>query len=46
MNKGSGELPCPQVDEEFRQRDTYREGYLTDPPDLSIFDNQFEPDDE
>ena len=46
MNKGFGELPCPQVDEEFRQRDTYREGYLTDPPDLSIFDNQFEPDDE
>lgn len=31
-------LPEPEVDEDFRQRPAYQEGYLTDPPDLSVYD--------
>jgi transposase len=31
-------LPEPEVDEDFRQRPAYQEGYLTDPPDLSKYD--------
>ena len=32
-------LPFAQIDEDFRQRDTYLEGRLTDPPDLSIYED-------
>jgi transposase len=46
LNQDSGELPFVEVDEEFRQRDAYREGSLTDPPDLSIYEKLFEVDDE
>ena len=31
-------LPDPEVDEDFRQRPAYQEGYLTDQPDLSVYD--------
>jgi hypothetical protein len=31
-------LPEPEVDEDFRQRPAYQEGYLTDHPDLSVYD--------
>ena len=31
-------LPEPEVDEDFRQRPAYLEGYLTDEPDLSVYD--------
>jgi transposase len=31
-------LPEVEVDEEFRQRPAYQEGYLTDQPDLSVYD--------
>lgn len=31
-------LPEVEVDDEFRQRPAYQEGYLTDPPDLSRYD--------
>ncbi|MFQ5472107.1 MAG: helix-turn-helix domain-containing protein [Dehalococcoidia bacterium] len=31
-------LPEAEVDEDFRQRPAYQEGYLTDPPDLSQYD--------
>jgi transposase len=31
-------LPEPEVDEDFRQRPAYQEGYLTEQPDLSIYD--------
>ncbi len=31
-------LPEPEVDEDFRQRPAYQEGYLTDQPDLSVYD--------
>lgn len=40
MSQGNGTLPEPevQVDENFRERPAYREGYLTDEPDLSVYD--------
>jgi len=31
-------VPEAEVDEDFRQRPAYQEGYLTDPPDLSQYD--------
>jgi transposase len=36
--KEAGELPAVEIDESFRERETYREGSITDPPDLSIYD--------
>lgn len=35
-----------EIDEDFRQRDAYLEGRLTDPPDLSIYGNTQEDDHE
>ena len=37
-------LPEPKVDEDFRQRPAYQEGYLTDQPDLSVYDQLNEED--
>jgi len=34
-----GALPLVNIDEQFTGRDTYREGSLTESPDLSIYDN-------
>ena len=31
-------LPEPEVDEDFHKRPAYQEGYLTDQPDLSVYD--------
>lgn len=38
LSQEQGVLPEPEVDEDFRQRPAYQEGYLTDPPDLSQYD--------
>ena len=40
MSQGQAQegLPWADVDESFRQRPAYQEGYLTDEPDLSIYD--------
>ena len=50
ITHGSPALPFAEIDEDFRQRDSYLEGRLTDPPDLSIYKNtentQEEDDDE
>ena len=47
MSQGDGRLmPYADVDESFRQRPAYREGYLTDEPDLSIYDQMLRDDDE
>jgi transposase len=35
LTQGLFEPITPEIDETFRQRDTYRQGALTDPPDLS-----------
>ena len=37
LREGTAEMPLAEVDEAFRQRTTYQEGSLTDPPDLSIY---------
>ena len=39
-------LPEPDVEEDFRQRPAYQEGYLTDQPDLSVYDQWSEEKDE
>jgi hypothetical protein len=38
LKEGVGELPLPPVDESFRDRPAYREGSLTDSPDLSQYE--------
>lgn len=45
MSQGEPFLPNVDVDESFRQRPAYQEGYLTDEPDLSIYD-ETSPDEE
>jgi hypothetical protein len=37
LEEGTAELPFAELDEDFRQRSAYQEGSLTDPPDLSIY---------
>jgi len=37
LAEGTAELPFAELDEGFRQRSAYQEGSLTDPPDLSIY---------
>jgi len=44
MNHGAETLPCVEVDESFRERDTYVEGCLTDEPDFSPYDELLEED--
>ncbi len=39
---GAGTLPCVEVDEHFRERDAYQEGRLTEPPDLSTYNQEDE----
>lgn len=46
MSQGADRLPCVEIDEGFRERETYRQGLLTDPPDLSIYENMLEESDE
>lgn len=46
LQQGIGELPLAQVDEAFREREAYREGSLTEPPDLSIYQDPPEPNQE
>jgi hypothetical protein len=38
LTQEDGVLPQVDVDEDFRQRPAYQEGYLTDQPDLSVYD--------
>jgi transposase len=40
LREASAELPFAEVDEAFRQRSAYQEGSLTDPPDLSIYQDE------
>ena len=39
-------VPAVDVDESFRQREAYREGHLTEAPDLSAYDKMLEDDDD
>ena len=38
MSQGQQALPFVDEDEDFRQRPAYQEGFLTDEPDLSVYD--------
>lgn len=42
LNQGEATLPCPQVDEGFRDRAAYQEGRLTDAPDFTPYDKLME----
>ena len=46
LQQGSGQLPLVPIDEAFRQRPAYQEGSLTDPPDLSLYQEPSPPDHE
>jgi transposase len=46
MTQGIGPLPLAEIDEDFQEREAYREGSLTEPPDLSIYDQLTHPDPE
>jgi len=41
VTQGTRTRPLPELDEHFRKRDTYQEGRLTDPPDLSNYDDEY-----
>lgn len=45
LRQGPEMLPFAELDEQFQQREAYQEGYLTDPPDLSIYDDPTEDED-
>lgn len=44
VHEGADTLPAVEVDESFRERETYLEGNLTDEPDLSQYDTFSEED--
>ncbi len=46
MTQDVPRLPRVEVDEAYREREAYLEGKLTDAPDLSIYDDLLEEDDE
>ena len=46
MGQEEGVLPQADVDEDFRQRPAYQEGCLTDQPDLSVYDQLLEDEEE
>ncbi|HDP95955.1 MAG TPA: helix-turn-helix domain-containing protein [Candidatus Aminicenantes bacterium] len=45
MSQGEDKLLSVEVDERFRDREAYQEGYLTDPPNLSIYDDLLKGED-
>jgi transposase len=44
LEEGAAQLPWVEIDQDFRQRETYQEGSLTEQPDLSLY--QTPPDHE
>ena len=44
MTQGIGPLPMADIDETFQEREAYREGSLTERPDLSIYDQPITPE--
>ena len=46
ISQSEERLPDVDVDENYRQRPAYQEGYLTDEPDLSIYDQQSPQEDQ
>lgn len=47
LRQGEARLPNPSVDADFRDREAYQQGHLTDAPDFTPYDHLLEePDDE
>ena len=46
LSQGAGHLPLAQVHEHYQEREAYKEGSLTEKPDLSIYENPAPPDHE
>lgn len=46
FKEAAAELPLAEIDEDFREREAYREGSLTDQPDLSIYQDPPQPNHE
>ena len=44
MTQGIGPLPMADIDETFQEREAYREGSMTERPDLSIYDQPITPE--
>lgn len=44
MSQGQHPLPEAEIDEDFRRRPAYEEGFLTDEPDLSEYDDMLRDD--
>ena len=42
VTQGERTLPSVEIDEDFKKRDSYQQGRLTDPPDLSNYDDDQE----
>jgi len=40
VTQGERTLPSVEIDEDFKKRDSYQQGRLTDPPDLSNYDDE------
>jgi hypothetical protein len=40
MQSGSATLPAAEVDEDLDRREAYQEGFLTESPDLSLYQDQ------
>jgi hypothetical protein len=46
FKEAAAQLPLAEIDEDFREREAYREGSLTDQPDLSIYQDPPQPNHE
>lgn len=46
LAEGTGTIPSVEVDESYREREAYREGYLSEQPDLSIYDRLLADEDD
>ena len=42
INQGDQQLPCVEVDENFRDREAYLEGRLSEAPDFSLYEKMSE----
>jgi len=46
MKEGNYDVPSVQIDQEFRERESYLDGRFSGDVDLSVYDNMIEDDDE
>jgi len=46
MTAGEVEIPSMEIDEQFKERQEYREGHLSDEADLNVYDKMMEDDED